>query len=681
MADATPPTEKPRPSPGRRRDKPQLSCTLCRRRNPVQGRRDSAVAPGIQARITQLENLVVTLMNAAPTPPKSLSPLDTALSDSFGRISLENDETTYVSGDHWLAILDGITELKYHFDPETSPLEEEGPKLLYGSNDHATRESILASLPQRPAADRLVSKYFNAMDMAAAVIHGPTFLRDYEKFWSNPAETPIMWIGLLFAIMGVGALIQQRQSQSAANRQMVEVYKEMTVQCLILGKYTKGVPHTIETILLYFSLEHLVAADTRVDNWILAGIIVRLALRMGYHRDPCRIPQMSPFQAEMRRRVWATIVHIDLVTSTHVGLPRMLSASACDTAEPRNLLDSDFDEDAVELPPSRPDSDMTPIIYLKARNKLLSILGMITDLTTSTSPTSYGDVMELDRRLRSTHSAIPAGLQLRPLSQSIISHPDIITRSIYLDLMFNKARCILHRKYLIVSRSNMQYAYSRDSCIDAASQILKHQEVLYCESQQGGQLFSERWKMTSIFNYDFLLAITILCLDLNRDLELASSSSLHEMPAEQGRRKNVIHALQRSYNIWTQTTDSSREARNAVEILRVVLEKVKRSPISGNGNDPSAKDATHVEGAGISQPSQTPISWTTQALTSSPGENMEDLASTAHWSTDFDWDSWDADLRSQNSAQLSNMERGLMIFDHDLTESDAATDQGGTAFE
>lgn len=47
-------------------------------------------------------------MNAAPTQPKSPSPLDTALSDSFGRISLENDETTYVSGDHWLAILDGV---------------------------------------------------------------------------------------------------------------------------------------------------------------------------------------------------------------------------------------------------------------------------------------------------------------------------------------------------------------------------------------------------------------------------------------------------------------------------------------------------------------------------------------------------------------------------------------------
>lgn len=599
--------------------------------------------PSMQDRITQLESLVVTLMNSAnvkPSPapglPEPLDAQDNELSNSFGRISLENSEMRYVSGDHWIAILDGvrihltcphctadasqIAELKDHFEdkiPRADPsnfaeLSEhaiEGPSLLFGYHSHATKESILASIPQRPVADRLVSKYFKAKDMASSVIHGPTFLKEYEQFWKNPSETPVMWIGLLFALIAIGAHIQQRESnplQSTLGHQRVlHSYKEKVVECLILGKYTKVVPHTIETLLLYFLLEFLSAADTRVDNWILAGMIVRLAMRQGYHRDPIHTPQIQPFHAEMRRRHWATIVQIDITASAQAGLPRMVNKSVCDTAEPCNLLDDDFDEDIVELPPSRPDTDMTPMLYLNTRNKLLSVYGMITDLTTSTWSSSYHDVMQLDRKLQNTRTKMPAGLQLRPLPMSITDHGKTIIRRIHLDLTFNRARCILHRKYLTAARTNVHYEYSRTSCIDAAVQILKHQEVLYREVQPGGWLSQEVWMLTSVLNHDFLLAITLLCLDLNYDLELASTSQLVGDSEEQERRDKVIHALQESYRVWVQTINSSHEARKAVEVLKVVLEKAKRAPIlkSGNqnpnflGDAAPMNDLSHASGA------------------------------------------------------------------------------------
>lgn len=283
----------------------------------------------------------------------------------------------------------------------------------------------------------------------------------------------------------------------------------------------------------------------------------------------------------------------------------MVNKSVRDTAEPRNLLDDDLNEDTFELPPSRPDTDMTPMLYLNTRNKLLSVYGMITDLTKSTWPSSYHDVMQLDRKLQNTRTTMPAGLQLRPLPMSITDHGKTVIRRIHLDLTFHRARCILHRKYLTAARTNAHYEYSRTSCIDAAVQILKHQEVLYREVQPGGWLSQEVWMLTSVLNHDFLLAITILCLDLNYDLELASSSQLVEESAEQERRDKVIHALQDSYKVWVQTVNSSREARKAVEDLRVVLEKARRAPIlkSGNRNPDFSGDAapmndlSHTSGA------------------------------------------------------------------------------------
>lgn len=115
----------------------------------------------------------------APTTTRPRTPEHAAPSPSteLGRIS--PDGVSYVGGSHWAAVLDSIAELKDHFDRELdgsqglATVEEPsagspvtGPMLLYGSPKRATQEEILASVPPRPVVDRLISKYFNTLDMA-----------------------------------------------------------------------------------------------------------------------------------------------------------------------------------------------------------------------------------------------------------------------------------------------------------------------------------------------------------------------------------------------------------------------------------------------------------------------------------------------------------------------------------
>ncbi|KAF4311529.1 Transcription factor [Botryosphaeria dothidea] len=330
---------------------------------------------------------------------------------------------------------------------------------------------------------------------------------------------------------------------------------------------------------------------------------------------------------------------------------------------------------------------MTPMLYLNTRNKLLSVYGMITDLTKSTWPSSYHDVMQLDRKLQNTRTTMPAGLQLRPLPMSITDHGKTVIRRIHLDLTFHRARCILHRKYLTAARTNAHYEYSRTSCIDAAVQILKHQEVLYREVQPGGWLSQEVWMLTSVLNHDFLLAITILCLDLNYDLELASSSQLVEESAEQERRDKVIHALQDSYKVWVQTVNSSREARKAVEDLRVVLEKARRAPIlkSGNRNPDFSGDAAPMNDLSHTSASiplqstetydyETPTNSFPQAFDLFDGSlmqgNVGELNKITQPDGNFDLESWDAHFRSHSSPSLSALHKRNSLLDKRMMHSD-----------
>ena len=107
-------------------------------------------------------------------------------------------------------------------------------------------------------------------------------------------------------------------------------------------------------------------------------------------------------------------------------------------------------------------------------------------------------------------------------------------------------------------------------------------------------LFRSRgnWKLTSVLNHDFLLASTILSLDLNCDME---TSQMVETPTEQQRREHIIRSLKRSYNIWVQSARTSQEARKVAEVLRIVLVKAQKSQILASNNYDDLHDEEAVD--------------------------------------------------------------------------------------
>jgi hypothetical protein len=46
----------------------------------------------------------------------------------------------------------------------------DGPELLFGKHNYATREEILASIPPRETVDRLLAVFFQYMDMSPGLL-------------------------------------------------------------------------------------------------------------------------------------------------------------------------------------------------------------------------------------------------------------------------------------------------------------------------------------------------------------------------------------------------------------------------------------------------------------------------------------------------------------------------------
>jgi hypothetical protein len=570
---------------------------------------DPAVQYALQERVDYLESLVrslapeqqkVTSSPSAPIPTTTTTIHDPdPLLRGFGRISLEDDESSYTESDHWTAILDEISDfqnvLKDHKESENLQYPEgnrlhPGLGLFLFQYYPATDVDIISALPPRSIVDGIIAKYFSSADMPVTlIIHRNVFFRRYENFWERPFETPIMWITILFGMMYTvayytlfvtGDLGSLDGATLSEYQNIVETSHEKMIQCLRLGNYMKGAPHTVEALLYLLQVEYIQGDGAQYGCWQLIGVIVRIAMKMGYHRDGSHFPKMPPYEAEMRRRTWY------IASAAQAGLPRIIKEAQCDTAEPRSLLDDDFDESTITLPQGRPPTEHTLAQFLIHKSRVISIYGMICDFTTSYKQRDYDEAMRFDAMLNSAYAQKPAILEPKPIQRSILDGTHLITRRLYIAMSYHHAQMTLHRRYMILAKTNNRYIYSHATCIDAAISTLQYQIDLFDHCQPGRMLYSDRWKILSLTQSEFLHATIILCLNLDDDLTHARWQH-SPLFSESGFNKH-LEVLRSSKATWSQQQGFSKEAQTAVKAIDRILDKAKKA---AGGATPSLKSA------------------------------------------------------------------------------------------
>lgn len=599
-------------------------------------------------RISELESLVVTLMEgqplpspAAPTSPRPSSFPEVQRSKTShdeagspadpGTLKLRGSGASYVQSAHWEAILTKIRGLKE--DLVTDSKAPHGSHLFYGPNRHATRDEILAAVPSRPVVDRLIALHFDSYIITPCQYtqaflplseeltvcyrshswqevspRGGFFLTwpinssltfdQYETFWKDPSATSIAWIGLMFSMLYVAAQLQaftieftdaRAESLKAEYLVMKDAFRERAVQCLILARYTTGGPYILETLITILTGEFILLKEGVTDGWLLIGMILQLAMRMGYHRDPDHFPGISPFEGEMRRRIWTTILQLDLVLSLEMGLPRSATDTHIDTKQPRNLRDCDFDEDTAEMPPPRSETEWTPVLPLIAKGRLISTLGLICDVNADINPPSYDEVIKVDALLEDVHNrAIPPVLRWKTLPHSITDGPSLVIQRVSVETTYYKSRILLYRRALIScparhsQERNRIHGKSVQICLDSALKILSFQQMLHEESQPFGRFCQLRWKVTHIFNQDVLLATSVLCLYL-QDVEKFEVPETSGQTTWLPRAEEIRQRLTISHKIWLQMSTASAEAAKVAKALSIVLGSKEASTEGGSG--------------------------------------------------------------------------------------------------
>ena len=215
----------------------------------------------------------------------------------------------------------------------------------------------------------------------------------------------------------------------------------------------------------------------RKQAWTSAGDIVRFSMAAGLHREPSLLcTKASVFQCEMRRRLWATIMELELQASIARGMPSSLAGLSFDCSPPGNLNDEDFGEDSEHIPMPKPSDEYTATSFLYLSLRSLSLrVKLNSTINNHEPPLTYDHVLAESQKITDCLAEIPRWDEAKA---SPYDHPETMIPRFLLEIQLRQILIWLHGPFARQDKSSIQARYSRMACLDTAGTILNRHLTL-----------------------------------------------------------------------------------------------------------------------------------------------------------------------------------------------------------
>lgn len=256
-------------------------------------------------------------------------------------------------------------------------------------------------LPKRSDCDRLLETYIRTGETIYRIIHVPTFRNDYFSFWNNEPRSDSFLPQLLVIL----ALATKYEGRSRGPNQERLDGINIPTACTLVRMWLDGLKGkelvdmtTLQTEVLLSHMQRMVVKPQ--ESWSRLGFIVRMAMSMGMHRDPSEFSGAMPaFQGELRRRLWWTIMDMDLQLSLQCNLPCALRDDDFTCRPPHNLNDEDLYSDMDTLPEEKPHDRYTACqLQVHAAKSLIDRLRVV-NLVSRIDTADETEILEAGARL------------------------------------------------------------------------------------------------------------------------------------------------------------------------------------------------------------------------------------------------------------------------------------------
>lgn len=388
--------------------------------------------------------------------------------------------------------------------------------------------TITPDLPSKEVADALVDCYLRTSEAIYRVLHVPTFRRDYEALWLSNTGPNTAFLVQLKLVLAIGAVTYDEQF-SLRSSTVRWIHEALTWISEPKFKSRLDIQSLQTNLLLLLAQERVGAGGDSI--WVSVGALLRKAVFLGLHRDPAHLPKGTVFAAEMRRRLWNTILEVALQSSLTSGAPPFISLDDFDAAPPRNFDDEQLmTSDPVPKPEANFTQASIAIALRKTFPQRLAVAKFLNDLA---SAGKYEETLRLDAELRAAFRDLGRTLQVFSSSGSQLSPSRFEIR--LLDFEMHRYLSSLHAPYFGPALHETAYAFSRKVVVESSLKIWRVAYPSSCPTSATDAIPSDRDDLAqlTVCSSGFHATVTInaaLLIAVELRAQLTEEESLVPVP-------------------------------------------------------------------------------------------------------------------------------------------------------
>ena len=322
----------------------------------------------------------------SPEPPDG-QPKRTSIDKHLGRLVINEGRSRYVSNAFWTSMGDEIAEMRDILDNPSSEDEEDlldspdqsgGATSEYSNSAHqgfifgysSTMVNLKKLHPSPTQVFILWEVFKENVDPMVRILHRPTARNIIMKASSGTETLSKAAEALLFALY-FSAVVSLDPAQCITllgdtKETLINRYRFATEQALARANFMNSSSLMLLQAFVFFLVCVRYQDDTRLV-WALSGLAIHLAQALGVHRDGTNFG-LSPFETEMRRRLWWHISILDARSAEDHGTDPSFSNAFYDTQLPMNINDDEISPEMKDWP--RPHQGCTEMSFCLVRFEL-----------------------------------------------------------------------------------------------------------------------------------------------------------------------------------------------------------------------------------------------------------------------------------------------------------------------
>ncbi|KAK0754483.1 hypothetical protein B0T18DRAFT_484942 [Schizothecium vesticola] len=291
-------------------------------------------------------------------------------------------KTRMVGPSHWLAPCRDMMVLKAFLDRSTEfqsiwssfgelkvllQAYNPVPPSPFLSRADSDGTGLCTLLPDRAQCEERVTKFCQSYNRIYGIIHPAALRDDVRQVYSGTLANPVH---VARVVMVVAIAMQDSEIDRMHGRMLAREVEDCVNSSLRFQKPCIG---AVQNLLLLLLLKTISASDTDKmhDMLSLQGLTGQIMFNMGLHRDPAPFPAITPYYAELRKRLWACYLRLSVEFCMRSGTRFSVSLDETDCPLPTatNLASLSGHHDATTH-----EQDMTDASFAVAAAQLTSII-------------------------------------------------------------------------------------------------------------------------------------------------------------------------------------------------------------------------------------------------------------------------------------------------------------------